>query len=58
MRHRAAIGISEQSDALVIVVSEERREISTAFLGELSRDLDYEKLDKAIQQHYQRSVTN
>ena len=56
MRHRAAVGISEQSDALVIVVSEERREISTAFQGELNRDLDYEKLDKAIQTHYQRSV--
>ncbi len=38
-RHRAAIGISEQSDAIVIVVSEETRAISVVIEGEIRRGL-------------------
>jgi len=38
-RHRAAIGISEQSDAIVVVVSEETRAISVVFDGEIRRGL-------------------
>lgn len=49
-RHRAAIGASENSDALVIVVSEETGKISVAVNGILYHDLDREGLTEAVGQ--------
>jgi diadenylate cyclase len=43
-RHRAAIGITEDSDALAIVVSEESGTISLVAAGEIERDLDGDAL--------------
>lgn len=39
MRHKAAIGVSEVSDAVVVVVSEETQAISIAYEGELEKDI-------------------
>ncbi len=41
-RHRAAIGLTEQTDAVVLVISEQSGAISVARLGKLSRELDEE----------------
>lgn len=43
-RHRAAIGLSQESDALVLVVSEETGTISVAERGELNRGLDLDQM--------------
>ena len=43
-RHRAAVGISEVTDALTIVISEETGKVSVAYEGKLSRNLDSEEL--------------
>lgn len=50
-RHRAAIGISKESDAIAIVVSEETGKISVAKDGTLLADLKEDALKKILIKH-------
>jgi diadenylate cyclase len=54
-RHRAAIGITEESDALAIVVSEETRTISLCESGRIDRDLDVAKLRMELVRRLRKS---
>jgi diadenylate cyclase len=47
-RHRAALGISEQTDAVVVVVSEETGQISLVERGRIVRNLDEDRLRRAL----------
>ncbi len=48
LRHRAALGISEASDAIAVVVSEETGAISIAHAGRMIRRLDPERLENIL----------
>ena len=47
-RHRAALGITEQTDAVVVVVSEENQQISLVERGRIVRNLSAAQLERAI----------
>jgi diadenylate cyclase len=53
LRHRAAIGATEESDAIAVVVSEERGSISIAHNGRIIRNLDAARLKGVLQAFFQ-----
>lgn len=56
LRHRAALGISETSDAVVVVVSEESGAISVVHGGRMIRRLDAERLENILQAFFRSSI--
>lgn len=48
-RHRAGVGISEASDSLTVIVSEETGRVSVAYEGVLSRNVDADELRQKLQ---------
>ncbi|MDD5731173.1 MAG: diadenylate cyclase CdaA [Candidatus Omnitrophica bacterium] len=51
-RHRAALGLSEETDAIIIVVSEERQDISLVHKGNFYRDLSPEEIFFKVKEIY------
>ena len=54
-RHRAAVGLTEESDAVTVVVSEETGLISLCVRGEVFRDLDRDELAHKLRSYYTKS---
>lgn len=51
-RHRAGVRITEDSDALALIVSEQTGRVSVAIKGELATDVDLDHLQTIVQAHY------
>jgi diadenylate cyclase len=58
MRHRAAVGLSEETDAVVFVVSEETGVVSAAYNGRLHRYDDSDNLEKIILRWLRTAMPN
>ncbi len=56
LRHRAAVGITESTDAIAIVVSEERGTISIAHNGRIIRRLEAARLEAILRAFYQAQL--
>lgn len=56
-RHRAAIGITEETDAIVVVVSEETGAVSIAYNGKIRRGLEMERLRRMLSSMLRRERT-
>jgi diadenylate cyclase len=52
LRHRAALGIAESSDALVVIVSEETGSVSVAQQGKLIHDISLGELEVELMSYY------
>ncbi|NLG57288.1 MAG: TIGR00159 family protein, partial [Clostridiales bacterium] len=57
-RHRAGLGVTESTDAVVLIVSEETGIISMAQAGRLTRHLDAEALDEVLGDMYRSDRVN
>ncbi|AXI00365.1 TIGR00159 family protein [Sporosarcina sp. PTS2304] len=57
-RHRAALGISEVTDAVTVIVSEETGAVSLAVDGEINRHLDMEEFEKLLRISWFGSATD
>lgn len=55
-RHRAAIGVTEETDSLALIVSEETGRISVASFGEIDFDLSTDQLRERIVNHLSRKA--
>lgn len=55
-RHRAAVGLSEITDAIICIVSEETGGFSLAYEGSLKKDLELEELKKILINYYREKV--
>ena len=51
-RHRAGVGLSEECDAITVIVSEERGEVSLCVRGEIHRNLNREELRDQLKTYY------
>ncbi len=58
MRHRAAVGLSEHTDAVILIVSEETGRISLAINGRLSRDFGKDDLILILRGLFKKSRKN
>ncbi len=57
-RHRAALGLSEETDAIVVIISEETSGVSVAIGGRLTHDLDRESLERVLNNLYRSDKKN
>jgi diadenylate cyclase len=57
LRHRAALGISEVSDAIALVVSEETGSISVVHSGRMIRRIDIERLENILRAFFRPTQT-
>jgi len=58
LRHRAALGISENTDAIAVVVSEETGSISLAHRGRILRRISADKLENVLMAFYQQQLVD